>query len=198
MSGPIAALGVWANLLVSVNFIDDDESTSPAPTPKHKSGKKEKASLPPPTVRRAATAAKATAEVGEDIRWDVIMASISEIAPSAKFLEAKEPAKLSLPLGFAKPKDLAEYSDTNSTSAGDTSDSEASFSDMDTPKSAFGPPPGLAMPSMRLPPGLSAPVRPPPGLSAPPGFEALAPTLPPWRRAKVERDAEKLNRPWRK
>lgn len=206
MSGPIAALGVWANLMVSVNSIDE-ESTSPAPTPQRKSSTKAKANVPPPTIRRAATAAKASAEIGEDIRWDVIMQQIADIAPSAKFLEAKKAASMALPAGFVKPKDLVEYSvseDSLSTSAGDTSDSEMGFSDVETPKSRVQPPPGLAVPSMRLPPGLSAPVRPPPGLPPPPGFEAFAfkkshEELPPWRRAKADRGTdEKASRPWRR
>merc|ERR1719191_2024483 len=71
--------------------------------------------------------------------------------------------KLGLPLKRAQ-----ETAD-DSTSAGETTDSDLSLSDADSPKAGFRPPPGLSMPA-------DPAFQPPPGLCMlPPGLEDVPP-----------------------
>merc|ERR1719161_3271093 len=142
---PIAAAGLWADMSVPVNVYDF------------------------PAQPEAAVTAKINADVGNDIRWDIIMSTIQEIAPAPP-RHVTPVMKLGLPL-----KSKQEVSE-DSTSAGETTDSDFSISDADSPKAGIRPPPGLclpAAPAMQPPPGLSGAV-PPPGLGdmpPPPGFE---------------------------
>merc|ERR1719235_2679245 len=104
------------------------------------------------------------------------MQEIAEVAP-AKPRHVTPIVKTIMPLKFDKVTE-------DSTSAGETTDSEFSASDADSsPTAACRPPPGLcgppglcAPPGLSAPPGLPAPM-PPPGLEEdcppPPGFEAF-------------------------
>merc|ERR1719316_1904627 len=153
-SAPIAASGVWADMSLSVNCFD-----APAPAAKAtKSVSKD--------VSHAVVAAKVNAEIGNDIRWDIIMEEIALLNPAPLLHE-----KRTLP-----SKKIAESLE-DSTSAGDTTDTDVSFSDAgdESPKSSKSvvrPPPGLAPP-----PGLTAPMTLAP-MSMPPGLEDVA-SLPP-------------------
>lgn len=157
------------------------------------------APIPTKDMSHAVVAAKVNAEIGNDIRWDVIMEEIGQLVPAALLHEKRTLSKKS-----------AGESVEDSTSAGDTTDSELSFDDGElSPKAASRPPPGLMAPT--APPGLfheaaaPMPVAPPPGLEdlvclpPPPGFgferaadaEAKAAkaakaqaVLPPWRQGK--------------
>lgn len=184
-SAPIAACGFWADMSVAVNGFGFDAppaKVKSAKTPATKATKATKASPPAQTANAATNlfmdkdmshsvvAAKVHAEIGDDIRWDVILEEVAQLAPAALLHEKRV---LSLPL----KKDTAEAAESTegSTSAGDTTDSELSLSDADfSPKSAkaaaavagaFRPPPGLAPP-----PGLEAPI----GMPPPPGLEDWA------------------------
>merc|ERR1719161_2254705 len=139
--------------------------------------------------------AKVNADIGNDIRWDVIMQQITEVAPAPP-RHVSPIVKTVLPLQLCKDAE-------ESTSAGENTESDFSSSDCGSPARVLRPPPGLSGPPGLAPPGLSGPpgLGGPPGLAAPPGlsnppgleddcppppgFEASAPAKamksPPWR-----------------
>lgn len=204
MSSPIAASGVWADMSTPIpSFGFDDIKDVQSPSAPAKKGKKSAAKTPtPPKVQEAIMTAKVNSCVGNDIRWDVIMQEIAEVAPAPP-RRITPVVKTILPLKLHKTIE-------DSTSAGETTDSEFS-SDCGSPvASAIRPPPGLsgypglAPPGLSAPPGLAGPpgLAPPPGLGSPPGIEddcppppgfevaastakttAKAAKLPPWRRS---------------
>jgi len=194
---PIAASGVWFDMSVEIPTLGFETVASPAvSSPKGKKPSAKKTSNGPqplsPSVQEAILAAKVNADIGNDIRWDIIMQEIAEVAPAAPRHITPMPkvvVPLKLPIKMTRE---------DSTSAGESTDSELSTSDADSPTAAFRAPPGLS-----LPPGLAAPkCMPPPGLCAPPGLDDVHPppgfesfpalsatpqkttTLPPWRKAK--------------
>jgi len=211
---PIAAAGVWADKSVPVNVFDSHAEPEVPATPKGKRTSTKMQSLPS-HVQDAVITAKVNGDVGNNIRWEVIMQSIQEIAPAP-------PRHVTPVMKLGLPVKSIEKVLEDSTSAGETTDSDLSLSDTDSPKARFQPPPGLSMPAaatMQLPPGLST-LMPPPGLEdvpPPPGFEFGCPSTnstpdstpkastPPWRKANVAHVAEKATsnpgpaeRPWRK
>eukprot|EP00746_Dinoflagellata_sp_MGD_P164708 gnl/MRDRNA2_/MRDRNA2_93496_c0_seq1.p1 gnl/MRDRNA2_/MRDRNA2_93496_c0~~gnl/MRDRNA2_/MRDRNA2_93496_c0_seq1.p1 ORF type:complete len:209 (-),score=48.08 gnl/MRDRNA2_/MRDRNA2_93496_c0_seq1:116-742(-) len=202
MSMPIAASGVWADMSVPIPSLGfDDIKVVESPVTPAKKGKKSstKACTRTPVslnVQEAVMTAKVNADIGNDIRWDIIMQEISEVAPAPPCYVTPV-VKTFLPMQLCKDAD-------ESTSAGETNESDfGSSSECGSPARVLRPPPGLSGPPGLAPPGLSAPpglggppgLAAPPGLSSlpgleddcppPPGFEASGPVKksPPWRRA---------------
>lgn len=208
---PIAAAGVWADMSVPVNAFGFPAKVEAPASPQGKKSSSRTQALPS-HVQDAVITAKVNGEVGNNIRWDIIMQSIQEIAPAPP-RHVTPVIKLGLPL--KSNKDVPE----DSTSAGETTDSDLSLSDTDSPKASLRPPPGLSMPAapaLQPPPGL-AELMPPPGLDdvpPPPGFDfgvdstpdsTPKASLPPWRKAgtaKCQETPKKAQggteRPWRK
>lgn len=208
---PVAAAGVWADMAVPVDTFDPFAQPEAQVSQK---GKKSPAKMQalPSNVQDAVLTAKVNANVGNDIRWDVIMQMIQE-TDAAPPRHVTPVIKVGLPL--KSKREVAE----DSTSAGETTDSD-SLGDDDSPKAGLRPPPGLsppAAPAMLPPPGLSAPpgledVPPPPGFEdvpPPPGFEfgtdsspdSTPKAMPPWKKNKVEKAKTAQGssvRPWRK
>merc|ERR1719160_1319073 len=146
------------------SFGFDNTTVVTSPSVPARKGKTSSAKKPlSPKQQEAIMTAKVNADVGNNIRWDVVLQEITEVAPAPP-RHVTPVIKTIIPLKINKAAE-------DSTSAGETTDSDFSVSDGDSsPTAAFRPPPGLC-----APPGLSGP----PGLNfeedcpPPPGFESF-------------------------
>jgi len=142
--------------LLNAAFFDDDSSDDG----EESADEKEEDSPPPPglegvpsnddeswRMRNAAAAAKVCAEVGGDIRWDVVLEMMAEMKPEASAVKTLAFAAVNKPLRASSP--------SGSTSSGESGSESSTCSTDDTPR------------AVRPPPGLLAP----PGLMAQSGFE---------------------------
>lgn len=94
-------------------------------------------------MRNAAAAATVRAEVGGDIRWDVVLEMMAELKPEPNAAKTLALATVTKPVRASSP--------TCSTSSGDMSGSESSHCSTEDSPRAVRPPPGLM-----APPGLLA------------------------------------------
>lgn len=212
MSSPIAASGVWFDMSVPIPPLGLDDITvvtaPKSPAVPAKKGKNSSTKKPvSPKVQEAIMTAKVNADVGNNIRWDIIMHEIADLAPA--------PPRHITPILKSVELPLKSFQSTeDSTSAGETDSERSVGSECSSPTAGFRPPPGLSgppgllpppglkcLPGLAGPPGLSAPpglddCPPPPGFEAFPALTSSAPskaakatTQPPWRKSKMSKQA---------
>lgn len=159
-SQPLAAAGVWADSSVPVNCRSPKKQLGPREL---RRGRARASRASPAATSALLAAAHAEAEVGPNVRWEVVAEEIARLQPTQASEDSTQKTQKSLPspsnaadakaegsmgglLGELSGEPIGETIG-ESTSAGETTDSDAGSSDIDYVKGSppLRPPPGFEL-----------------------------------------------------